>query len=62
MDNIQEILMDMVGLSPMGVFKKHRIGIQIQNKIKKVVIEGFIKEVSEGMCLVYKKKFLRIKK
>lgn len=62
MDNMQEILMDMVRLSPMGVFKKHRIGIHIQNRIKEVVVEGFMKEVSEGICLVCKKKLLKIKK
>ena len=56
---MQEILMDMVKLSPMAVFKKHRIGIQIQNRIKEVVVEGFMKEVSEGICAVCKKKLLK---
>ena len=62
MDNMQEILMDMVRLSPMAVFKKHRIGIQIQNRIKEVVVEGFMKEVSEGICAVCKKELISGKK
>ena len=55
---MQEILMDMIKLSPMAVFKKHRIGIQTQNRIKEVVVENFMKEVSAGMCGVCKKKLV----
>ena len=59
---MQEILMDMIKLSPMGVFKKHRIGIQTQNRIKEVVVEGFMKEVAEGICAMCKKKLLKADK
>ena len=52
----------MIKLSPMGVFKKHGIGIQTQNRIKEVVVGGFMKEVSEGICVVCKKKLISGKK
>lgn len=53
--------MDMIKLSPMQVLKKHRIGITNTKQDKKVVVEGFMKEVSEGVCAVCKKKLIKDK-
>jgi hypothetical protein len=62
MSDIQQILIDMTKLSPMGVFKKHGVGIQTQTRTKEVVVEGFMKEVSDGICVVCKKKLTKGKK
>lgn len=62
MSDTQQILIDMTKLSPMGVFKKHGIGIQTQAKIKEAVVGDFMKEVSDGICAVRKKKLVKHQK
>jgi hypothetical protein len=57
--NIQGLLMDMLTLSQIQVFKKHHVGIQTQELIKVAIAKEFVKEVSESVCILCRKKLTK---
>lgn len=61
MSDVQQILIDMIHLSPVQVYKKYGIGIRTQIKIKESVVADFMKDVEKNCCVLCKKKLTKKK-